>query len=69
MAPAAWAKFVAAFNTYSQSVKDECVQAPLDMLPSAQGRAQQMVRTLEVLNNCRATSAKIISTANNQRKP
>lgn len=69
-APAAWDEFISAFHTYSQSIKDECVQAPVANLPTAQGRAQQSVRIYEVLKNCQATAAKVVAgQANNQRRP
>ena len=65
----AWDEFIQAFNAYSQAVAIECVQAPLPMLPVAQGRAQHAASLLKTLTDCRATSAKIIASQAATRRP
>lgn len=50
--PQEWAAFVAALDTYTTTIRDQCISSPLDVLPVAQGRAQQCVALLRLLENC-----------------
>lgn len=69
VAPAAWDEFLQAFTAYSQLIAVECVQAPLPMLPTAQGRAQHAVSLLKTLTDCRTASVKIIASQASPRRP
>jgi hypothetical protein len=49
----AWAKFLEAYRAYHDKVVRSVVQAPPEALHIAQGRAQSLGMTLELLENCR----------------
>lgn len=59
-APAAWDEFLAAFSEYALRVQNDCIQSPIDTLPVAQGRAQQVARVQEMLASCRASAEMIV---------
>ena len=61
VAPVAWETFLRTMTDYVTSAKDDCIQAPLAMLPVAQGRAQHAVQLLELLQNCKTTTARIVA--------
>jgi hypothetical protein len=60
-APVAWETFLRTMTDYVTSAKDECIQSPLEMLPVAQGRAQHAAQLLELLQNCKTTTARIVT--------
>jgi hypothetical protein len=51
-APEEWAKFMETFGDYVEDKIVECIQAQVDMLPVAQGRAQSLVKLGQVLGDC-----------------
>jgi hypothetical protein len=68
--PLQWDKFVKAFAEYADDKIVECVSAQIDMLPTAQGRAQAMVQLGRLLDNCVQTAENIDKKAPpNARKP
>jgi hypothetical protein len=58
-APEQWSAFIDALAGYTNYQTTNCVRAPLDILPVAQGRAQQCALLYEALADCLAGSAKI----------
>jgi len=59
-----WTEFMNAFAEYADGRRDECVQAPLAMLPVAQGRAQACAQLESLFKECRAQADNI---SNKQR--
>lgn len=51
-APEGWKQFLGAFQMYTNTQRDNCVQSPLDNLPVAQGRAQCAAHLLGLLAEC-----------------
>jgi hypothetical protein len=51
-APEEWNKFMNTFADYTEDKIVDCVQAPLDMLPVAQGRAQALVKLGQIMGDC-----------------
>lgn len=51
-APDEWVKFMEVYGDYVEDKIVECVQAQLDMLPVAQGRAQALIKLGQVLGDC-----------------
>jgi hypothetical protein len=58
-APEQWAEFMIAFVVYASGKRDECVQAPLAMLPVAQGRAQAIAQLEVLFDECKVQSENI----------
>ena len=58
-APEAYNGFLAALRGYTEEQSQNCIQATLDELPRAQGRAQASARLLNVLSDCLSSAAKI----------
>ena len=68
--PEAWSRFLTRFGDYAEDKIVECVQAPLDMLPVAQGRAQALVKLGQLLEDCIKTADAITSRPSpNARRP
>jgi hypothetical protein len=63
-APDEWAKFMEAFGDYVEDKIVNCVEAPPEMLPIAQGRAQSLVKLGQLLGDCLKTAEAIINSAN-----
>jgi hypothetical protein len=51
-APEGWKQFLGAFQMYTNSQRDNCVQSPLDILPVTQGRAQCAAQLLGLFADC-----------------
>ena len=47
-----WDDFLQQLKAYSDTQRDYCVQAPLEILPVAQGRAQGVAALLTILSGC-----------------
>jgi len=58
-APEEWLDFLAAFKNYTDTRRDQCVSSPVDTLQVAQGRAQQCVSLLRLLEECVKTADQI----------
>ena len=58
-APEQWGNFVKAFFEYADDKIVECVSAQIDMLPTAQGRAQALVQLGKLLEGCSKTAENI----------
>jgi hypothetical protein len=58
-APDEWTDFLAAFKSYTDTRRDQCVSSPVDMLQVAQGRAQQCVSLLRLFEECIRTADQI----------
>ena len=58
-APDQWGAFMVAFVDYVDVRRNECVQAPIAALPTAQGRAQALVQLEALFNDCRKTAESI----------
>lgn len=58
-APEEWSDFLAAFKTYTDARRDQCVSSPVDTLQVAQGRAQQCVSLLRLFEDCIRTADQI----------
>lgn len=56
-----WDDFLRVLEHHASEVRDDCVQAPIDMLQVAQGRAQQASRFLQIFKDCRTQAARISS--------
>lgn len=56
----AWDEFLDALEGYSRIVIMDCIKSPLDQLPVAQGRAQQMSQLLDKLRNAPAVAQKLV---------
>ena len=50
-APVQWREFLAELAVYVDVKKNECIQAPPEMLQVTQGRAQQLASLLTLFNN------------------
>ena len=62
-APAQWAEFVAECQKHADKKSKECVEAPPDMLPIAQGRAQNAVELVKTFTNAVKTADRISAQA------
>lgn len=58
-APRAYQEFLGALSNFTDQIKNDCIQSPLDLLPVAQGRAQNAARLLNLLANCLSSADKI----------
>lgn len=58
-APEPWEKFIAAYGDYADARIVECVSAQIDMLPTAQGRAQALVQFGKLLDGCTKSAESI----------
>jgi len=58
-APDLWQRFVKAYGDYTDGRIVECVSAQIDMLPTAQGRAQALVSLGRLLDDCTKTAETI----------
>ena len=58
-APEEWSDFLAAFKSYTETRRDQCVSSPVDTLQVAQGRAQQCVSLLRLFEDCVKTADQI----------
>jgi hypothetical protein len=58
-APEEWSDFLAAFKSYTDTRRDQCVSSPVDTLQVTQGRAQQCVSLLRLLEDCVRTADQI----------
>jgi len=58
-APEIWGRFVKAYGEYADGRIVECVSAQIDMLPTAQGRAQALVSLGRLLDDCSKTAETI----------
>lgn len=58
-APNEWSDFLAAFKSYTDARRDQCVSSPVDTLQVAQGRAQQCASLLRLLEECVKTADQI----------
>ena len=54
-----WSDFLAALKSYTDTKRDQCVSSPVDTLQVAQGRAQQCVALLRLLEDCVKTADQI----------
>ena len=72
-APERWRTFLSALSDYTEDRAIELVQAPPDMLPTAQGRAQALSTLVRLLDGCGKTAESIEKQANkaspNAKKP
>lgn len=57
--PEGWQQFLGAFREFSDTYRDNCIQAPLDVLPVAQGRAQSLAHTHGLMADCQSAAEKI----------
>ena len=62
-APREWAQFVEEFDAYSEIVRGQCIQAPLEDLQRAQGRAQHATAVCKFLENAVSTADRIAEKA------
>ena len=62
-APQQWDEFVAAYQNYTDDKILAVVQAPVEMLQVAQGRAQGLTSLGRVLLDCRKTAESIAKAA------
>lgn len=51
IAPETWKEFLGAFETHTNTNRDNCVSSPLEALPQNQGRAQACVALLKLLRD------------------
>lgn len=51
-APDEWKQFMDTFGDYVEDKIVECIQAPVEMLQVAQGRAQSLVKLGQTLGDC-----------------
>jgi hypothetical protein len=51
-APDEWQKFLNMFAEYTEDKIVSCIQAPVEVLPVAQGRAQSLVKFGQLLEDC-----------------
>lgn len=58
-APRNWNEFLGAFQHFTDQIKNDCIQSPLEHLPVTQGRAQLAAHLLTMLTNCLASADKI----------
>lgn len=58
-APTDWQQFVDAASLYANQQALACIQSPMDILPVAQGRAQNAHRLATLLAECRSLADKI----------
>lgn len=58
-APRAFEDFLGALSVFTDQIKTDCIQSPLDLLPVAQGRAQFAARLHDLLANCISSADKI----------
>ena len=58
-APAQWDAFMLELKAYADRKRDDCVQATVDTLQVAQGRAQAVSGILKEMTEARANSDKI----------
>ena len=56
-APNSWDDFVKAFEAFTGTRKDACIQAPADKVLLAQGRAQQCVELSSLFTNAIKTAS------------
>jgi hypothetical protein len=59
--PERWTMFVKAYGEYADGKIVECVSAQIDMLPTAQGRAQALVSLGRLFDECLRTSENIVN--------
>lgn len=58
--PDGWAGFVAAFRSYTDNVRDQCVASTLEDLQRTQGRAQQCKALADLFGNAVTAADRII---------
>jgi hypothetical protein len=58
-APRSWNEFLGAFSIFTDQIKNDCIQSPLEHLPVAQGRAQLAAHLLALMSNCLSSADKI----------
>jgi hypothetical protein len=54
-----WGEFIRALEAYAAQTSTDMVQAPLEVLPIAQGRAQTASRILDTFKECRTKAQHI----------
>ena len=59
ISPDLWGKFVVAYGDYADVRIVECVSAQIDMLPTAQGRAQALIQFGKLLDGCTKSAESI----------
>jgi hypothetical protein len=59
VAPESWEQFLAAFRTYTDITRDNCISSPVDILQVAQGRAQACAALLRLMDDCRKSADQI----------
>jgi hypothetical protein len=59
MAPKEWSDFLAAFKSYTDQRRDQCVSSPVDTILVSQGRAQQCASLLRLFDECMTTADQI----------
>ena len=57
-APRAYQEFLGALSNFTDQVKNDCIQSPLETLPVTQGRAQLAARLQGLVANCLASAGK-----------
>jgi hypothetical protein len=50
--PQEWSEFLGALRAYTDTIRNQCISSPLDVLPVAQGRAQNCVALLGIFEGC-----------------
>lgn len=58
-APDSWSRLLVALQAYSAAQSTACVQAPLDILPVAQGRAQAVLTLTKLFSEAREIAEKL----------
>lgn len=59
-APHQWREFLAELTVYANTKKDECIQAPVEVLQVTQGRAQQIASLVTLFNNAVKDADRIV---------
>ena len=59
--PRSWTEFLGALSNFTDQIKNDCIQSPLEQLPVAQGRAQLAAHLTALLANCIPSADKIES--------
>lgn len=57
--PRSWNEFLGALSSFTDHVKNDCIQSPLEQLPVAQGRAQIAAHLLGLLATCLQSADRI----------
>lgn len=59
-APVQWREFLAELAVFANAKKDECIQAPIEVLQITQGRAQQVASLVTLFNNAVKDADRIV---------